>query len=368
MRSNDPGRVLIAIPTLGRRNAWLRRSITSIQRQLVDGVTVLVIGPPGSAAEPDAKELGVEYIPFDRPGLSAAINEVWKTFGAESEYFAWLGDDDLLSPISLFASIDYLDRHPGCVAVYGRTRIIRADDSTVVTMRPGRLARALLPYAVNHVPQPGSVFRADAVRRVGYLDESLSYAMDQDVFLKLRRLGSLDYVPVELAACRAHPGTITMNRSDDLEERVVRERNLSAHEARRYARFRRPLSLIGPVYSSIVRKMPRGMPAQVSGMDYINSESTQPDRSVDRNVSAVPALDRTVIPNSKPRWKRVLIKAESFVVDAVVRVWDATFAIWDRKRRLSPQVLRFVEASESGVDLFATTAFARQPVANTKDD
>src|SRR2546423_10635114 len=104
MRDTPAGKILFVIPTLGRRNEWMRLSIGSIQHQMVDDVRVVVIGPSGSPAEAVAQDLGVDYVRFDRPGQSAAINEVWRTLGADAAYFGWLGDDELLSPVSLFAS------------------------------------------------------------------------------------------------------------------------------------------------------------------------------------------------------------------------------------------------------------------------
>src|SRR5438045_3063292 len=94
-------------------------------QQRLTGVDVVVVGPSGSSAAAVAYELGVHYTDFDAPGMSAAINEVWNAIGADHTYFTWLVDDDVLSPSSLPASVGHLDRHPGCVAVYGRERAIQ---------------------------------------------------------------------------------------------------------------------------------------------------------------------------------------------------------------------------------------------------
>jgi GT2 family glycosyltransferase len=326
-------RTLIAVPTLGRRNAWLRLALTSIQRQRVGGVRIVVVGSSRSPAAPLAAELGTEYHAYDRPGQSAAINEVWRAFGTDADYFGWLCDDDVLSPISLLASTGHLDRHPECAAVYGRIRIINADGSTVVTIRPGRLARVLLPYSVNQVPQPGSLFRADAVQRLGYLDESLTYAMDQDLFLRLRRVGRLDYLPVELAAYRRHPGTVTMNRRDNHEEELVRSRNLSRDEARRYALLRRPMAVAGWVYSSVLRKMPAGTAARVGDREYVRAGLEEPAQAG--------------VPSPVPAWKAAAIRVESLIVRGAVHSWDKVFVRWDRRRRLSRAVVWSAEVSDS---------------------
>ena len=249
---------LVAIPTLGGRDeAWLRLSIASVRDQPVDGVHVVVIGPPGSPAERVASAMGVEYLPAHPRGLSAAVNAVWTTFGADADYWGWLADDDVLTPFSLLVAVDQLDRRPAAVAVYGRVRVIRADGSTEMLMRPGSLAARLLPYGTQQVPGVGTLLRAAVVRRVGLFDESLSYAMDYDMLLKLRRLGPLAYVPLELAAVRTHPDRLTETRRDGGREVVeVRARNLTRGQALAYRRLRWAADAVDHLYGSVLRRMP----------------------------------------------------------------------------------------------------------------
>lgn len=66
------------------------------------------------------------------------------------------------------------------------------------TSRSGRLAPALLSWGPSLIPQPGMLFRVADFRAVGGLDESLHYAMDLDLLLRLRRRGRLVDV-----ACRS---------------------------------------------------------------------------------------------------------------------------------------------------------------------
>jgi hypothetical protein len=233
----------------------------------------------------------------------------------------------------------------------------------VVTIRPGRLASALLPYSVNQVPQPGSLFRADAVRRLGYLDESLTYAMDQDLFTRLRRVGRLDYLPVELAAYRMHPGTVTMNRRDNHEEELVRTRNLSRDEARRYALLRRPMSVAGRVYSSVLRRMPAGTPARVGDREYVRA-----GEQVHAGLEE-PARERAEAgaPFPVPAWRTAAIRVESLIVRGAVHGWDKVFVRWDRRRRLPLAVARSAEVSESGDDCATLAANARRSVSPAED-
>jgi hypothetical protein len=214
--------------------------------------------------------MGVEYLASERRGLSAAVNDVWKVFGAGYDYLGWIADDDVLSPTSLLAATDRLYHNPACVAVYGRLRVIRSDGSTVLVIRPGRIASLLLPYGTQQVPGVGCLFRAEAVRRVGYLDENLTYAMDYDLLLKLRRIGSLDYLPLELASVRTHPGRITETRTDGGREAVaVQHRALTTRQASFCRRLRWAARLVDSFYGSVLRRMPSPAPALVGAVEYV---------------------------------------------------------------------------------------------------
>ena len=49
------------------------------------------------------------------------------------------------------------------------------------------------------------IFRRDAYWKVGGLDESLHYAMDWDLLLKLGKVGSVVLIPDHLANIRYYP-------------------------------------------------------------------------------------------------------------------------------------------------------------------
>jgi GT2 family glycosyltransferase len=280
---------LLAIPTLGSRDpGWLRLSIASVRDQPVAGVRAVVVAPPDSPARRVATAMGVEFVPAQRRGLSAAINAAWKTSGADADYLSWLADDDVLSPVSLLAAVDHLDRDPRSVAVYGRLRVIRCDGSTEMLMRPGRLAEWLLPYGTQQVPGVGTLFRATAVRQAGMLDETLRYAMDYDLLLKLRRLGRLAYLPVELAAVRTHPDRLTETRTDGGREVAeVRQRHLAPRQAAAYRRLRWVAAGVDRVYGSVLRRMPvESAPQQLDAVEYVRHDVAVPGEPVVRGIAS----------------------------------------------------------------------------------
>ena len=212
--SGRPARVLLVVPTLGRRAEWLRDSVLSIQESASTTphqVGVRLVAPSSAGLGSLAEKLGVELVESDRPGLSAAINDGWRSPHA-ADFVGWLGDDDLLAPGSLSESVRVLERCGNAPAVYGHVRSIDELGRTLWMMRPTRLAQSYIYVGKNLIPQPGSLFRWKDIERVAGVDEGLKAAMDQDLFMKLRRLGRLAYVRRELAAFRIHSSSITSTK------------------------------------------------------------------------------------------------------------------------------------------------------------
>jgi GT2 family glycosyltransferase len=232
---------LVVVPTLGQRPDLLRRTLASItgQQPHAPRTIVVVAGDDGPAREA-AGAVDVEVVTQRSAGLSAAINEGWLLAGDSADAWSWLGDDDELLPGSLARTCAALQTRPGSSMVYGRCRYVDGAGRTLWTARPGRLAALLAPAGPNLIPQPGSLLRADSVRRVGMLDPELRYAMDLDLFLRLRTVGALTYLPSELAAFRWHADSTTVaNQSASAAElRAVQDR----YGQGRRARLARPLA------------------------------------------------------------------------------------------------------------------------------
>lgn len=211
---------LFVIPTLGDRPALLQRSLASILAQDLPDLDLVVVAPADRGVQALIAGTGARFIEDPRRGgLSGALNAGLAAGRSDTEYFGWLGDDDLLSPGSLAATTSVLEREPDAVLVFGWCDYIDAEDQVVFRSRAGRLAAATVTFGPNLIPQPGSLMRYDTVLAVGGLDESVRLAMDLDLFLKLRRRGRLVALPQTLASFRWHPDSATVRaETESMEE------------------------------------------------------------------------------------------------------------------------------------------------------
>ncbi|NHC46354.1 glycosyltransferase [Motilibacter aurantiacus] len=237
--------VAVVVPTLGQRPDYLARTLASLAAQDEVELRVTVVAPADAhAAAEQATSAGFEFLAQTGRGMSQAINQGWREgAGSDAEFWGWLGDDDLLTPGSLRAATAALRARPRASFVFGRCDYIDEAGEVLFEARPGPLAGRLLRWGPDLVPQPGSLARAEAVRRVGWIDESLRYAMDLDLFLRLKDVGPVAYVPRVLAAFRWHSGSTTVAGQDAsaAEAREVRRRTWTGR--RRLGTVLEPLAM-----------------------------------------------------------------------------------------------------------------------------
>ena len=215
----DVPSVVVVVPTLGERVETLRHSLASVRAQS-DVLAHLVVVVPEAATEARkiASDLGATVVDDPRRGLSAAVN-AGVAARRDERFYAWLGDDDLLAEGGLRTLADLLEAEPRAVVAYGACTYIDDADRTIAVSRAGDLATKILGWGPDLVPQPASLTRVDALLAAGEYDESLRFAMDLDMFLRLKRHGLFVSTKQEVAAFRWHADSLTVaNRSLSLAE------------------------------------------------------------------------------------------------------------------------------------------------------
>lgn len=222
-----PARILIVVPTLGQRTAYLRQTLASVTSQSEPADLVVVVPRAAEEARHVAIDSGAALMD-DPGGQSAAINLGIARAQQHHEYVNWLGDDDTLTPGSLAAVSRALDARTEASAAFGQCQYVDPNDQPVWSSRAGRTAPWILPWGPNLIPQPGMLIRRTAWLAVGGLDESLKYSMDLDLLLRLRRVGPLIAVPQMVSTFRWHPESITVSARESslTEAQAVKRRYL----------------------------------------------------------------------------------------------------------------------------------------------
>jgi glycosyltransferase involved in cell wall biosynthesis len=134
-------------------------------------------------------------------GQSDAIN---KGFGmAKGEILAWLNSDDTYLPGAITKVVDFLDAHPRTRVVYGRSYYTDIEGKAIGEYPVGPFDYRRLAV-FNFISQPSVFFRRSAWNAVKWIDESLNYTMDYDLWIRMAKGGGFDYIEDFLSTYRLH--------------------------------------------------------------------------------------------------------------------------------------------------------------------
>jgi glycosyltransferase involved in cell wall biosynthesis len=195
--------ISIVTPTLNAA-AYLEACLTSVRDQRQQSVEHLVVdgGSTDATREITGRFVGASWM--SRLGLSQsqAINEGVRC--ASGEIVAWLNADDLYVPDALQFVITRFAADPRLDVLYGDCDVIGPSSELLWSERAGPYSFRRLLRRGNYIPQPAVFLRRRVFNEVGYLDESLEYGMDYDLWLRLRDC-RVTYTPRRLACFRWHP-------------------------------------------------------------------------------------------------------------------------------------------------------------------
>lgn len=209
--SDSNSKILVVLPTLGDRLETLTETLESVQLQQKDvDLRLIVVTPPDAkAARKLAQQYGADVVDDPKTGISAAINR-----GIEARtnefYYAWIGDDDLFRPGGLLRLLELFRAEPRAIVAYGACEYIDGQGKVLATSKAGKWAQVLLPWGPDLIPHPGSMIKLDFLEKAGLFDLSLKYAMDLDIFLKLKKMGRFTYTKEVVSAFRWHTESLTV--------------------------------------------------------------------------------------------------------------------------------------------------------------
>ena len=194
---------------MGTRPDLLRKSLASIA--IAGNALVHVVAPASVHIDSILDPNSYDAIIVDPgKGLSAAIDAGLRSFPNSIEYINWIGDDDLLVENSLNQTAALLGSNPKTVLVYGGCEYIDVDGNRIWKNKSGKYASLLLHFGPQLIPQPGALIRRDAYTAVGGLNTSYKWAFDLDLLIRLKKVGTLQFVDTTLAKFRWHEGSLSV--------------------------------------------------------------------------------------------------------------------------------------------------------------
>jgi glycosyltransferase involved in cell wall biosynthesis len=189
------------------QGAFLERTIHSVLDQKYRGLEYMIIDCGSDDGSVDTIKKYTDKLAYwiSEPdsGQSAAINKGLRR--ATGEIVGWLNSDDTLAPGSLHRIAEIYREHPEVDLVYGHTCLIDTEDRMIKRLVAVRTnARELIRYNRNVWSQPGTTWRRRLQEKIGFLDEGLHYAMDNDFWIRSALGGIIHCAPYHLGNLRAH--------------------------------------------------------------------------------------------------------------------------------------------------------------------
>jgi glycosyltransferase involved in cell wall biosynthesis len=134
----------------------------------------------------------LDWISEPDNGQSHGLNKGFKK--ASGEIIGWFNSDDRVAPYALHKIANIFVNNPNEIAVIGDQRIINENGEEIKCIKSRSYT---YDYLLNHargITQNSIFFKKSVFNQVGYLNESLNYAMDRDFFIRLSKLRDIPYM------------------------------------------------------------------------------------------------------------------------------------------------------------------------------
>ena len=131
---------------------------------------------------------------------------------AEGEVYAWLNSDDTYLPGTLQAAASFFCDYPEIGLLYGDAHYCDTAGSIIGRYRTEEFEYGKLAW-FNYICQPSAFFSKAAFEAAGRLDESLNFAMDLDLWLRIGRRFPCRYLPRFLSTYRLHESSKTVHNA-----------------------------------------------------------------------------------------------------------------------------------------------------------
>ena len=214
--------VSIVTPSLnqGRFIEDTVRSVLSQDYPRIEYVVVDGGSTDGTLAILERHDGAFRWISEPDGGQGSAINKGMRL--TTGDVLGWLNSDDVYEPQAVSAAVEHLRQHPEIALVYGDATLIDAEGNDIGPcshVEPVNVHRLI--HDRDYIVQPAAFFRRSAFEAVGGVDESLHWALDYDLWLKIARRFPISYMPRKLARARQTGGNKTVvgrfDRFDEIE-------------------------------------------------------------------------------------------------------------------------------------------------------
>ena len=210
MSESENPQVSVVLPVYNSEQ-YLGETIESILTQTFHDFELVIVDDESTDSTPQIlgriarSDHRVTVLSRHRTGIVGARNDGMNV--ARGEFIACMDHDDVMMPDRLQRQVDYLGKHPKCVAVGGFGLLIDPDGDPLIERRlpiDHQDIEEELFRGINPLIQPSVTIRRESIIAIGGYREESNFAEDYDLFLRLSDLGQLVNLPHVLVKYRQH--------------------------------------------------------------------------------------------------------------------------------------------------------------------
>ncbi|MCS6850635.1 MAG: glycosyltransferase [Gemmataceae bacterium] len=228
--------VIVATYNYGR---FIAEALRSLQRQTFADWEAIIVDDGSTDETPAVVQAFLDdhrfhYRRIEHVGQSGAKNVGIRA--ARGRYVAFLDADDVWHPEKLARQLAVFERDPSLGVVYTGREWMTADgrplERPAPTLYRGDVLRAI--FRTNFVCFSSSMVRRDVFADVGLFDESLTLAVDYDLWLRIAARYRFDYVDAPLVRYRVGHASLSRRAVERaVTVMAIRRRFLARAESRR---------------------------------------------------------------------------------------------------------------------------------------
>lgn len=196
--------IKISIITVSyNQGQFIRDNIESVLSQKYDNFEHIIIdgGSTDNTVSILKEYSHLNWVSEKDKGQSDGLNKGFRK--AQGDIIAWINSDDMLYPGSLKLISDFFIKNPDKSVVVGNQVFIDGDGGVIEVVKAKSFSYDWLLNGVRSaVMQNSTFFRREVFDKTGYLDETLHYTMDRDLFIRVAKFYDVFTIPENLAYFR----------------------------------------------------------------------------------------------------------------------------------------------------------------------
>jgi glycosyltransferase involved in cell wall biosynthesis len=205
-------RISIVTPSLNQ-GKFIEQAIMSVMNQDHDDIEHIVMdgGSTDETISTLKKYTHLQWVSERDSGQSNAINKGFKK--ATGEILAWLNSDDYYENNVFGSIVEYFQRHPECMILYGDITFVDRDGIPLSVFAGRTITYEMLIRRPDLLRQPSFFWRRSVWNELGGVDENLHLVMDFDFFLRAAARFGFHHINRNLSHFRYYGGGKSLSRA-----------------------------------------------------------------------------------------------------------------------------------------------------------